>query len=70
MSTSDEDRRMGPMSTGTERVKDKTLPRANGMQESSFNWYGRLVPCSPSNITKTLAVVPEFRQKPVEISTS
>ena len=61
---------MGPMSIGMERMNEIMLPRANGMYESPFNWYGRLAPCSPSNIINALAVVPELRQIPVDTSIS
>jgi len=62
--------RKGPMSIGMERVNKKMLPRANGMQEPPFKWYGRLEPFSPSSTMNTLAVVPELRQMPVDTSIS
>ena len=57
---------MGPMRSGIERMKEIILPRAKEMQESCFKWNGRLAPNSPSRTVKTLAVVPELRQMPVD----
>ena len=57
---------MGPMSSGIERIKEIMLPLAKDMQDSCFKWNGRLSPNSPSSTVKTLAVVPELRQMPVD----
>ena len=57
---------MGPMPSGIERIKEIILPLAKEMQKSCFKWNGLLVPDSPSNTIKTLAVVPELRQMPVD----
>ena len=56
----------GPMQSGIERIKEIILPLAKEMQESCFKWNGRLAPNSPSSTIKTLAVVPELRQMPVD----
>ena len=57
---------MGPVPSGIERIKEIVLPLAKEMQVSCFKWNGRLAPNSPSSTIKTLAVVPELRQMPVD----